>query len=389
MYPTIRLKAGKEEALQRRHPWIFSGALHPQDPLPAPGTIVTVCNAKGVPVATGMYQAGSIAIKILAFEATPIDLSFWQQKLKEALHLRRQLHLGSNTNAYRLVHGEGDQLPGLIIDLYGSHAVIQPHSAGMYQARTTIAEALKICLGSSLETIYCKSKQTVFDHPGADDEWLLGTAAETIALENNHQFLVNWVKGQKTGFFLDQRDNRDLLARYAQGKDVLNTFCYTGGFSIYAACAQAKSVTSIDISGEACRLTSENLLLNQLDTQNHPVTCADVLPWLAATKNAYDIIVLDPPAFAKNLAKRHNAVQAYKRLNARAMEVIRPGGLLFTFSCSQVVDRELFTKTIHAAAIETGKPVQILHQLSQGADHPVNVFHPEGNYLKGLVLKVQ
>lgn len=388
MYPSIRLKAGKEEALQRRHPWIFSGAIHPSETLPSPGSIVTVTSSKGHPIATGMYQTGSIAIKILAFESVEINIAFWKDKLREALGLRQQLPLGSATNAYRLVHGEGDHLPGLIIDLYANHAVIQPHSAGMFLHRKEIAEALHEVMDHQLETIYCKCKQTVFDHPGVEDEWLLGHAAEAMAIENNHQFMVNWVKGQKTGFFLDQRDNRELLARYAAGKDVLNTFCYTGGFSVYAACAGAKSVTSVDISGEACRLTSANLGLNQVECPENPVTCADVLPWLAATKDIYDIIVLDPPAFAKNLSKRHNAVQAYKRLNARAMEVIKPGGLLFTFSCSQVVDRELFTKTVHAAAIETGKPVQIIHQLSQGADHPVNIFHPEGNYLKGLVLKV-
>ncbi|MFM7639546.1 MAG: class I SAM-dependent rRNA methyltransferase [Bacteroidota bacterium] len=384
------LKPGKEVSLLRKHPWVFSGAIQEIDEVYI-GDWVQVFDHKGRLLGTGQVGDGSIAIRMVAFEAIEPNTSFWQTKLANCLALRKQLGFGlkTTTTAYRLVHGEGDNLPGLIIDIYNDCAVIQAHSLGMYNSINHIAEALENLKDLKLKTIYNKSFAAM--HGAVDpDGFLLGDTAETIAKENNLLFTVNWVTGQKTGFFLDQRDNRDLLRQFAKDKSVLNTFCYTGGFSVAALAGGASIVISADISQTAIDLANNNASLMKLQPhQSHEGLVVDVMKHLGDVEQQFDIVVLDPPAFAKSLSKKHKAVMGYKRLNAMGMKRVSPGGLLFTFSCSQVVDDVLFANTVTAAGIEAGRNCRILYRLGQGADHPVNLYHPEGHYLKGLVIQVE
>ena len=393
VYPQIILKKGKDVSVFRKHPWIFSGAIHKTARGVSNGDIVEVLSAEGDYLATGHWQSGtSIAIRILTFNRCAIDSDFWTTSLGSAAGYRRAMGLPcSDTDAYRLIHGEGDGLPGLVIDVYNDIAVIQCHSAGMYKSSGDISDGLKKVLGGSLNTIYLRSRDTLPENPGkvADDSFLYGKKEETLMTENGVTFRINVVTGQKTGFFLDQRENRHLLSAFANGKTVLNCFCYTGGFSLYALKAGATYVESVDISQQAMTLLEENLSLNTYNGE-HKSVCANVLHYLGdADTELYDIVVVDPPAFAKSLHKRHNAVQAYKRLNVLALKKVKSGGLLFTFSCSQVVGTQLFYDTIIAAGIESGRAVRVVRSLSQGPDHPVNLFHPEGHYLKGLVLFVE
>ena len=397
-HPRIFLRRGKEESLLRRHPWIFSGAIGrvecPSDTI-AEGEIVDVHTAAGDFIARGHYQIGSIAVRVLTFAQEPIDAAWWRARIRSACEVRRTLGLIGNaaTTCYRLVHGEGDSLPGLVIDIYGTTAVVQCHSVGMYRSRMQIAEALREVYGERLAAVYDKSSQTVPYKAGlnAVDGYLMGKVATPTqeVSENGHRFLVNWEEGQKTGFFLDQRCNRELVERYAAGRTVLNTFCYTGGFSVYAATGGAKEVCSVDASERAVQLADENMRLNFGDSFPHTTLACDAVEYLKQIGDRYDLIILDPPAFAKHHKVLGNAMQGYKRLNARALSQIRPGGILFTFSCSQAVTKELFRTTVFSAAAIAGRNVRILHQLAQPADHPINIYHPEGEYLKGLVLYVE
>jgi len=381
------LKKGKEQAILRRHPWVFSGAIYEIEEVDE-GDLVEVIDSRGNFLAIGMVGDGSILIRIISFDKVNINQDFWKEKISVALALRSGLNLGidSNTNTYRLIHGEGDGLPGLIIDIYGEHAVIQAHTYGMHKVRMEIAEALKSEFGTELKTVYYKSKSALH-RTDVSDEFLLGDTVESVVLENNMKLNVNWVEGQKTGFFLDQRVNRALLGTYAKDKSVLNTFSYSGGFSISALLGGATNVVSVDVSKTAVELCDQNAELNNV-SENHTAIAADVLAYLKDDEENYDIVVLDPPAFAKSLKKKHAATMGYKRLNALGIQKVKPGGLLFTFSCSQVIDEPLFIHTVTAAAMEVGRECQILHRLSQGPDHPVSIFHPEGHYLKGLVLRV-
>ena len=395
-HPRIFLRRGKEESLLRRHPWIFSGAIGrvecPSDTI-AEGEIVDVHTAAGDFIARGHYQIGSIAVRVLTFAQEPIDAAWWRARIRSACEVRRTLGLIGNaaTTCYRLVHGEGDSL--LVIDIYGTTAVVQCHSVGMYRSRMQIAEALREVYGERLAAVYDKSSQTVPYKAGlnAVDGYLMGKVATPTqeVSENGHRFLVNWEEGQKTGFFLDQRCNRELVERYAAGRTVLNTFCYTGGFSVYAAAGGAKEVCSVDASERAVQLADENMRLNFGDSFPHTTLACDAVEYLKQIGDRYDLIILDPPAFAKHHKVLGNAMQGYKRLNARALSQIRPGGILFTFSCSQAVTKELFRTTVFSAAAIAGRNVRILHQLAQPADHPINIYHPEGEYLKGLVLYVE
>lgn len=397
-HPRIFLRRGKEESLLRRHPWIFSGAIGrvecPSDTI-AEGEIVDVHTAAGDFIARGHYQIGSIAVRVLTFAQEPIDAAWWHARIRSACEVRRTLGLIGNaaTTCYRLVHGEGDSLPGLVIDIYGTTAVVQCHSVGMYRSRMQIAEALREVYGERLAAVYDKSSQTVPYKAGlnAVDGYLMGKVAVPTqeVSENGHRFLVNWEEGQKTGFFLDQRCNRELVERYAAGRTVLNTFCYTGGFSVYAATGGAKEVCSVDASERAVQLADENMRLNFGDSFPHTTLACDAVEYLKQIGDRYDLIILEPPAFAKHHKVLGNAMQGYKRLNARALSQIRPGGILFTFSCSQAVTKELFRTTVFSAAAIAGRNVRILHQLAQPADHPINIYHPEGEYLKGLVLYVE
>lgn len=386
-FAKVILNKGKEKSVQRNHPWIFSGAVYGVSQELTDGQMVHVTDYQGTLLATGFYSdKGSIAVRVLTFTNETFDGTFWAKRFKAAWELRMKLFSIEETNAFRLIHGEGDGIPGLIIDYYNGHFVVQAHSTGIYFKMQEIADALKETFPDYCQTVYCKSAQTL-PKTGTDFH-VYGTASDTVARENNIQFHVNWVEGQKTGFFLDQRDNRNLLKKYSAGKKVLNTFCYTGGFSIYAMSAGAELVTSVDISEKAVKLADENMQLN-FPGSNHQAVASDVFDYLKENKNLYDIIVLDPPAFAKNIKSKHTATQAYKRLNIAGLKTITQGGFLFTFSCSQVIDDVLFYNTVSAAAIEAGRKVRVLHKLSQGPDHPVNIFHPEGSYLKGLVLYVE
>lgn len=381
-HPRIFLRRGKEESLLRRHPWIFSGAIGrvecPSDTI-AEGEIVDVHTAAGDFIARGHYQIGSIAVRVLTFAQEPIDAAWWRARIRSACEVRRTLGLIGNaaTTCYRLVHGEGDSLPGLVIDIYGTTAVVQCHSVGMYRSRMQIAEALREVYGERLAAVYDKSSQTVPYKAGlnAVDGYLMGKVATPTqeVSENGHRFLVNWEEGQKTGFFLDQRCNRELVERYAAGRTVLNTFCYTGGFSVYAAAGGAKEVCSVDASERAVQLADENMRLNFGDSFPHTTLACDAVEYLKQIGDRYDLIILDPPAFAKHHKVLGNAMQGYKRLNARALSQIRPGGILFTFSCSQAVTKELFRTTVFSAAAIAGRNVRILHQLAQPADHPINI----------------
>lgn len=391
-YPALSLKKEKERSVQRFHPWIFSGAIQSFDPSLKDGDITEVFDYRGNFLCTGHFFHGSISVKILSFEQLVIDQDFWDLKIRKALDLRKRISLISNpqTNCFRLIHAEGDNCPGLIVDIYAQSAVVQCHSIGMHRHILEIAQALKNNL-PFLESIYDKSKENLPAEyaTGVENKYLLGSGREIIAMENGHLFYIDVERGQKTGFFLDQRDNRQLLSAYVKGKKVLNTYSYSGGFSVYALNACAESVTSVDVSKNAVELVERNISLNfGPGEQVHQAITMDVFDFFKKDGQTYDVIILDPPAFAKSISKRHNAVQAYKRLNLEGLKNLEGGGILFTFSCSQVVDRELFTATVMSAAIEAGREVKILHLLSQPPDHPINIFHPEGSYLKGLVLYV-
>lgn len=388
----VILKSGKEQSVKRLHPWIFSGAIKKIRGNPAEGDVVHVFSNDNEFLATGHYQIGSIAIRIFSFEAVEPDPAFWQMKIQQAYDYRKSIGLTDNpeTNVYRLIHGEGDGLPGLIIDVYNGVFVIQMHSVGMYRIRNEIATAIKEVYGNKVVSIYDKSEGTLpfKANLNAVNEFLLGNTSDVEVRENGYAFQIGIAKGQKTGFFIDQRENRKLLSQYSKGKDVLNMFCYTGGFSVYALGSGAKSVHSVDSSAQAMELTDKNVSLNKL-TEHHQSFTTDAFNFLNNIPDQYDVIVLDPPAFAKHQDALNNALQGYKRMNAKAIEQIRKGGILFTFSCSQVVTKENFRKSVFAAAANTGRFVRILHQLTQPPDHPVSIYHPEGEYLKGLVLQVE
>lgn len=389
----IRLKKGKEESLLRRHPWVFSGAVASLPEGLEEGDEVTVLAADGTLMGTGHFQIGSIAVRILDFGTDRLTDDFYERRLENAFALRRTLGLmRPDNNCFRLVHGEGDFLPGLIVDIYGDTAVMQAHSPGMHYARHRIAAALTQLQGAGIRNVFYKSETTLPYKARLDpeNEYLAGAFDGNIAIENGLQFNIDWMRGQKTGFFVDQRENRRLLERYASGRDVLNMFCYTGGFSVYAMRGGAKKVDSVDSSAKAAALTDANISLNFPGDERHHTYATDAFRYLAEMHdNAYDLIVLDPPAFAKHRSALKNGLLGYRKLNARAFSKIRPGGVLFTFSCSQVVTREQFRLAVFSAAAQSGRKVRILHQLSQPADHPIDISHPEGEYLKGLVLYVE
>lgn len=392
-YPKVILKSGKDQSVRRYHPWIFSGAIKKIIGHVNEGDLVYVTDNKDEFLAIGHYQIGSIAVRILTFENKEIDDSFWKEKISSAYKLRKKFGLAENdkNNVYRLVHAEGDGLPGLIIDYYKGTAVMQMHSIGMYLNREHIVQALKDIYGDKLKAIYDKSESTIpfKSKIEAKNGYVYGQSEEPIVLEYGNKFKVSWEEGQKTGFFIDQRENRKLLADYSKDKSVLNVFGYTGGFSVYAMRGGAKLVHSVDSSKKAIDLTNENIELNFPNDNRHDAFAVDAFEFLNDIDNKYDIIILDPPAFAKHHNVLHNALQGYKRLNAKAIEKIKSGGILFTFSCSQVVSKENFRKTIFTAAANTGRSVRILHQLSQPIDHAVNIYHPESEYLKGLVVYVE
>ena len=391
----IFLKRGKEESLARRHPWIFSGAIERIEGDPEEGDVVDVYARSGEFLARGHYQIGSITVRVLSFEQEEIDAAGWEARLRAAWAVRRAIGLidSPDTDCYRLVHGEGDNLPGLVIDIYGDVAVVQAHSVGMYRSRQAICEALRTVYGDRLAAVYDKSAQTLpyKAETGAVDGYLYGGGASTerIVTEHGNRFHVDWGVGQKTGFFLDQRENRALVGHYSAGRTVLNTFSYTGGFSVYALAGGAREVVSVDSSATAVALAVRNAELNFGPDVHHEGVASDVFDYLKTTDKQFDLIILDPPAFAKHHKVLGNATKGYTRLNARALSQIAPGGILFTFSCSQAVSRELFRTTVFTAAAIAGRRVRILHQLTQPADHPVNIYHPEGEYLKGLVLYVE
>lgn len=389
----IKLKPGKERSLFRYHPWIFSGAIAKLPENLMEGELVRVYDHSGNYLATGHYQIGSIAVRILSFTDEDIDLPFWERLIKNAWDTRKAIGLipSDHNNVFRLIHGEGDGLPGLIVDYYAGVAVLQCHSVGMYKAREIISRALINVMGNLLTAIYDKSESTLPFKAALSPQngYLYGQADQFIAIENGLKFQVDWLEGQKTGFFVDQRENRDLLGRYSNGKKVLNMFCYTGGFSFYAMRGGAEIVHSVDASARAIELTDKNVNLNFPDDPRHQAFVDDAFKFLDRSANKYDLIVLDPPAFAKHLNVLDNAIQGYKKLNRKGIEIIRPGGLIFTFSCSQVMTKDLFRQTVFTAAANTGRKVKILHQLTQPADHPVSIYHPEGEYLKGLVLYVE
>ena len=392
-YKKVYLKAGKEESLKRFHPWVFSGAIAKVEGEPEEGEVVDVYTSKKEFIACGHFQIGSIAVRVLTFRQEEINHEFWKRRLAVALDLRRSLNLVDNpeNNTYRLVHGEGDNLPGLIIDVYGQTAVMQAHSAGMHVDRLEIAEALSEVMGDIVKHIYYKSETTLpFKADlGPENGFIKGGSPENIALENGLKFHVDWLKGQKTGFFVDQRENRHLLERYSKGRNVLNMFCYTGGFSFYAMRGGANLVHSVDSSAKAIDLTNQNVELNFPGDPRHEAFAEDAFKYLDRMGDQYDLIILDPPAFAKHRDALRNALRGYSKLNAKAFEKIKPGGILFTFSCSQVVDKKDFRNAVFTAAAQSGRSVRILHQLTQPGDHPVNIYHPEGEYLKGLVLYVE
>ena len=385
IYKKVYLKAGKEESLKRFHPWVFSGAIARIEGEPEEGEIVDVYTSKKEFIACGHFQIGSIAVRVLTFRQEEINRDFWKHRLEVALDLRRSLNLVDNpeNNTYRLVHGEGDNLPGLIIDVYGQTAVMQAHSAGMHVYRMEIAEALSDVMGDIVKNIYYKSETTLpFKADlGPENGFIKGGSPENVALENGLKFHVDWLKGQKTGFFVDQRENRHLLERYSKGRNVLNMFCYTGGFSFYAMRGGANLVHSVDSSAKAIDLTNQNVELNFPGDERHQAFAEDAFKYLDRMGDQYDLIILDPPAFAKHRDALRNALRGYSKLNAKAFEKIKPGGILFTFSCSQVVDKKDFRNAVFTAAAQSGRSVRILHQLTQPGDHPVNIYHPEGEYL--------
>lgn len=389
----IYLKKNKEKSLKRLHPWIFSGAILKMDEGIAEGDVVDVVGYNGEFIGKGHYQIGSIAVRMLTFSEEEIDEAFWQNRLSSALQMRIAIGVADNKNndTYRLVHGEGDNMPGLVVDCYGKTAVIQAHSVGVHYQRNMIAKALKEVLGDRVENVYYKSETTLpFKADlGQENEFLFGNTDENIALENGLKFHVDLLRGQKTGFFVDQRDNRMLLEKYSVGKKVLNMFCYTGGFSFYAMRGGATLVHSVDSSAKAIELTKANVELNFPGDARHQAYCEDAFRFLDKMGENYDLIVLDPPAFAKHKGALRNALKGYTRLNMKAFEKIKRGGILFTFSCSQVVTKDNFRNAVFTAALQAKRKVRILHQLHQPADHPINIYHPEGEYLKGLVLYVE
>ena len=393
-YKKVFLKLGKEESLKRFHPWVFSGAIARVEGEPEEGEVVDVYTSKKEFIACGHFLIGSIAVRVLSFRQEPIDHAFWVRRLQVAKDLRCALGVLGNpqNNTYRLVHGEGDNLPGLIIDVYDHTAVMQAHSAGMHLDRMAVAEALEEVMGDVIQHIYYKSETTLpfkADLLATENGFLKGGSPENVAMENGLKFHVDWLKGQKTGFFVDQRENRALLEHYAKGRNVLNMFCYTGGFSFYAMRGGANLVHSVDSSAKAIDLTNENVSLNFPGDTRHQAFAEDAFKFLDRMGDQYDLIILDPPAFAKHRDALRNALRGYTKLNAKAFEKIRPGGILFTFSCSQVVNKQDFRNAVFTAAAQSGRSVRILHQLTQPGDHPVNIYHPEGEYLKGLVLYVE
>ena len=392
-YSKVFLKPKKEESLLRFHPWVFSGAIQRIEGKPEEGDLVEVYGANQQFLAVGHYQIGSIAVRVLSFTQREIDHTFWVERIRSAYQLRCILGLANtpNNNTYRLVHGEGDSLPGLVIDMYAHTAVMQAHSVGMHKYRLEIAEALKEVLGDTLQNIYYKSETTLPFKADLYPEngFLKGGSTDNVAMEYGLKFHIDWLKGQKTGFFVDQRENRSLLERYAKGRSVLNMFCYTGGFSVYAMRGDAKLVHSVDSSAKAIDLTNKNIELNFPGDTRHAAYAEDAFKYLDRMGDQYDLIVLDPPAFAKHRDALRNALQGYRKLNVKAFEKIKPGGILFTFSCSQAVSKENFRTAVFTAAAMSGRSVRILHQLTQPADHPVSIYHPEGEYLKGLVLYVE
>lgn len=393
MYKQIFLKRGKEESLKRFHPWIFSGAIHHMDEGIEEGETVRVITAAGEFIAVGHYQIGSIAVRVLSFEDIEINTDFWCERLQSALDVRIGVGIADSptNNTYRLVHGEGDYLPGLVIDCYGSTAVMQAHSVGMHVCRNEICQALVQVMGDRIANVYYKSETTLPYKADLHQEngFLVGDDASNVAMENGLKFHIDWLRGQKTGFFVDQRENRSLLEQYAKGKSVLNMFCYTGGFSVYAMRGDAKQVHSVDSSAKAIELTNDNVALNFPGDARHEAFCEDAFKYLDEHDQQYDLIVLDPPAFAKHRAALRNALKGYTRLNVKGLQRIKKGGILFTFSCSQVVTKDNFRNAVFTAAAQVGRKVRILHQLHQPADHPINIYHPEGEYLKGLVLYVE
>jgi len=389
----IFLKPGKEQSLKRFHPWVFSGAIGRSEGKPEEGDVVNVYSAEGEFLGMGHCQIGSIAVRILSFEAVVPDFDFWKMKIEKAWNLRKSIGLADNseTSVFRLVHAEGDGMPGLIVDFYNGTAVIQMHTVGMFLVLEMLVKALHEVLGEKLKAVYDKSAKSLpyKADVSAEDGYLFGEGGETEVLENGLRFKVDWIEGQKTGFFIDQRENRLLVQQFAKNRDVLNMFCYTGGFSFYAMKGGARIVHSVDSSAKAIELTSQNVKLNFPGDTRHEAFAADAFEFMRNIKDKYDLIILDPPAFAKHRDAVHQALQAYKRINTRAFGQIRSGGIVFTFSCSQVVSKEKFREAVFSAAAISGRNVRILHQLTQPADHPVNIYHPEGEYLKGLVLYVE
>ena len=393
MYKKIYLKKGKEESLKRFHPWVFSGAIQHQPENIDEGEVVRVMTAGGEFIAVGHFQIGSIAVRVLSFDDEEVNDNFWHGKLQSAFDMRRSIGIVDNpdNNTYRLVHGEGDNVPGLVIDVYGETAVMQAHSVGIHVERHRIASQLVIVMGNRVKNVYYKSETTLPFKAGLEQEdgFIIGGSKDNVALENGLKVQVDGLKGQKTGFFGDQRDNRSLLEHFSRGKKVLNMFCYTGGFSFYAMRGGAELVHSVDSSAKAIELTTKNVELNFPGDNRHEAFCEDAFKYLDRAGGDYDLVILDPPAFAKHRGALHNALKGYTRLNMKAFEKIRPGGILFTFSCSQVVTKDNFRNAVFTAAALAHRNVRILHQLHQPADHPINIFHPEGEYLKGLVLYVE
>lgn len=403
MYKKIVLKKGKEESLLRKHPWVFSGAILKMDETLEEGELVQVYTHNGNFIGVGHFQIGSIIVRILSFSDVSIDADFWQSRLKAAWAVREAIGVirpegdgacttGETVNTtYRLVHGEGDNLPGLIVDVYGTTCVLQAHSVGMHVSRFAIADALRAVMGEKIDSIYYKSETTLpfKAELGQENGFLYGDTDNNIAIENGLKFHIDWLRGQKTGFFIDQRENRSLLEYYAKGRSVLNMFCYTGGFSVYAMRGGAKMVHSVDSSAKAVELTNENIALNFPGDNRHAAICEDAFKYLDDNDGKYDLIVLDPPAFAKHRSALKNGLRGYTRLNVKGFERIKKGGILFTFSCSQVVTKENFRQAVFTAAAQAGRKVRILHQIHQPADHPINIYHLEGEYLKGLVLYVE
>lgn len=393
MYKKLFLRKGKEESLKRFHPWVFSGAIHHIEGDPEEGEIVDVLTSEGEFIAVGHWQIESIAVRVLSFEKRDIDTSFWEERLRVAYELRCAIGVARNpiNNTYRLVHGEGDGLPGLIVDVYGKTAVMQAHSVGMHVNRNDVADAILKVTEGTVENIYYKSETTLpfKANLGPENGFIRGGSPENIAVENGLKFHIDWLKGQKTGFFVDQRENRLLLEHYAKDRSLLNMFCYTGGFSVYGMRGGARLVHSVDSSAKAVDLVNQNMALNFPGDTRHQAFAEDAFKYLDAMGDQYDLIILDPPAFAKHKDSLRQALKGYTRLNAKAFEKIKPGGILFTFSCSQVVTKDNFRMAVFTAAAQSGRRVRILHQLHQPADHPINIYHPEGEYLKGLVLYVE